>query len=63
MRADIHIGPIVAVKKFQYYIWGDTVNTTSRMECNGEVGKVNISRDSCAQIKDDSHYLSKNGKD
>lgn len=30
-------------KKFQYDIWGDTVNIASRMESSGEVGKVNIS--------------------
>ena len=47
MRLGIHTGPIVAgivgVKKFQYDVWGDTVNTASRMESNGAVGKVNIS--------------------
>ncbi|MFY0675523.1 MAG: hypothetical protein JXQ87_19160 [Bacteroidia bacterium] len=47
MRAGIHTGSVVAgivgVKKFQYDIWGDTVNTASRMESHGEVGKVNIS--------------------
>ena len=48
MRVGIHTGPVVAgivgVKKFQYDIWGDTVNTASRMESAGEVGKVNISQ-------------------
>jgi class 3 adenylate cyclase len=47
MRLGINTGPVVAgivgVKKFQYDIWGDTVNTASRMESNGMVGKVNIS--------------------
>jgi class 3 adenylate cyclase len=48
MRVGIHTGPVVAgivgVKKFQYDIWGDTVNTASRIESNGESGKVNISQ-------------------
>ncbi len=47
MRAGIHTGPVVAgivgVKKFAYDIWGDTVNTASRLESSGEVGRVNIS--------------------
>ena len=47
MRVGIHTGPVVAgivgAKKFQYDIWGDTVNTASRMESAGEVGQVNIS--------------------
>ncbi|MBK8498353.1 MAG: hypothetical protein IPL52_05935 [Flavobacteriales bacterium] len=34
---------IVGVKKFQYDIWGDAVNTASRMDSTGEVGRVNIS--------------------
>lgn len=57
MRVGIHVGPIVAgivgVKKFQYDIWGDTVNTASRMESNGEVGRVNISQDTYLLVKDE----------
>jgi class 3 adenylate cyclase len=48
MRVGIHTGPVVAgivgVKKFQYDVWGDTVNTASRVEGLGEPGKVNISQ-------------------
>ncbi len=48
LRIGIHTGPVVAgvvgTKKFQYDIWGDTVNIASRMESSGEVGMVNISQ-------------------
>ncbi|MCT4623133.1 MAG: tetratricopeptide repeat protein, partial [Schleiferiaceae bacterium] len=60
MRVGIHTGPVVAgivgVKKFQYDIWGDTVNTASRMESSGEVGKVNISQATYELLKDDEQF-------
>lgn len=60
MRVGIHTGPVVAgivgVKKFQYDIWGDTVNTASRMENAGEVGKVNISQATHEILKDESDF-------
>jgi len=47
IRIGIHTGDIIAgvvgKKKFAYDIWGDTVNTASRMESSGEAGKINIS--------------------
>jgi len=56
MRVGIHTGPVVAgivgVKKFQYDIWGDTVNTASRMESSGEVGQVNISEATYALVRE-----------
>ncbi|RSK47560.1 adenylate/guanylate cyclase domain-containing protein [Hymenobacter rigui] len=60
MRLGIHIGPIVAgivgVRKFQYDVWGDTVNTASRMESSGMVGKVNISEALYQIIKDEDCF-------
>ncbi len=54
MRVGVHTGPVVAgivgVKKFQYDIWGDTVNTASRMESSGEIGRVNISESACREL-------------
>ena len=61
MRAGIHTGPVVAgivgVKKFQYDLWGDTVNTASRMENTGRVNKVNVSRDTYDLLKDDEDLV------
>lgn len=56
-RIGVHTGPVVAgivgVKKFAYDIWGDTVNTASRMENSGIEGKVNISETTYNLVKDD----------
>jgi class 3 adenylate cyclase len=56
LRVGIHTGPIIAgvvgSKKYAYDIWGDTVNIASRMESNGEPGRVNISQSTYDLVKD-----------
>jgi len=60
MRVGIHTGPVVAgiigISKFQYDIWGDSVNTASRMEASGVVGKVNVSQATYELLKDDPEF-------
>lgn len=56
IRIGIHTGPVIAgvvgQKKLSYDIWGDTVNTASRMESSGEPGKVNISGTTYEMVKE-----------
>jgi len=60
MRCGIHTGPVVAgivgIKKFQYDIWGDTVNVAARIESSCMEGKVNISQATFDLIKNDPQF-------
>lgn len=60
IRIGLHTGPVVAgivgLKKFQYDIWGDTVNTAARMETSGEPGKVNVSLATYELTRDLFHF-------
>jgi len=56
-RIGINSGPLIAGiignQKFQYDIYGDTVNTASRMESHGEAGKIQVSQATYELLKDE----------
>ncbi len=56
LRIGIASGPAVAgvigKKKFAYDLWGDTVNTASRMESHGEAGRIQVNEEAYRRLKD-----------
>ena len=56
-RMGINSGPIMAGvierKKISYNVWGDTVNTASRMQSHGVPGQIQVSESTYQLIKDE----------
>lgn len=44
---------VIGRRKFIYDVWGDTVNTASRMESHGLPGRIHISRRTYQLLKDE----------
>ena len=56
IRIGIHTGSVIAgvvgIQKLEYDIWGDTVNSASRMETYGKEGIVNVSSETFKYINE-----------
>lgn len=56
LRVGIDTGPIVAgvigVKKFSYDLWGDTVNTASRMQSHAAPGEIMVTVSTFQRLRD-----------
>ena len=56
LRIGIDVGPVVAgvigERKFTYDLWGDTVNTASRMESHGIPGRIQVTPRAYERLRD-----------
>lgn len=62
-RLGINSGPLVAgvigKTKFHYDLWGDAVNTASRMESHGEAGQLHITQATFELLQDEFECVSR----
>ena len=63
LRIGIDVGPVVAgvigERKFTYDLWGDTVNTASRMESHGIPGRIQVTPRAYERLRDRYYFESR----
>ncbi len=67
IRIGFHIGAVIAgvigKNKFSYDLWGDTVNVASRMEAQGEEGKIHCTAEVYERLRDGYTFESRGAVD
>jgi len=47
------VAGVIGQDKFQYDVWGPTVNIASRMESQGDTGKIQVTEDTYHRLQDE----------
>lgn len=60
VRTGIHTGPVVAgiigTRKFNYDLWGNTVNIASRMESHGVAGRIQVTEETHGRLREKYNF-------
>jgi adenylate cyclase len=63
LRIGLHLGSVVAgvigIRKFIYDVWGDTVNTASRLESHGAPGRIHVSETVYSRLQGEFSFESR----
>ena len=63
IRIGVHTGKVIAgvvgVKKYIYDVFGDSINTASRMQTNGKPMKINVSESTYNILKDRFRFIAR----